>query len=372
MASPMPMPPSLVLQNGSKTLCRSASAMPGPRSATQIATWASVRAVLTVSRRSACGVRSIASAALTIRFSSSCCSCTRSPSTGGSSALSSTDTATWRVSRFVRVRSSVSRTSSLTSSGTSAGSPRLNSAPRRRMTSAARWSSATMSSQISRSSARSTGSRCSIFCAASALLRIEASGWFSWCAIDADNWPSSDTRVMWRSAARSSSACVSARLRGVMSSATPSRCWPSPCAARPRAAIQRVCAVGRRHAVFDVHLLAAGQRTIDRVLHARAVLRIDARQHLLEVGERVGQAVGAASRRGAHGHLPRPRSQLHIDSRAACAARLMRCSLCASADAVRRRRRRSISSAAISPDWISITAPAMARSVHTPPRSSAP
>ena len=34
MARPMPMPPSLVLQNGSKTLCRSASAMPRPRSAT--------------------------------------------------------------------------------------------------------------------------------------------------------------------------------------------------------------------------------------------------------------------------------------------------------------------------------------------------
>ena len=52
------------------------------------------------------------------------------------------------------------------------------------MTSAARLSSVTMSSQISRSSARSTRSRVSIFRAASALPRIAASGWFSWCAID--------------------------------------------------------------------------------------------------------------------------------------------------------------------------------------------
>ena len=294
MARPMPMPPSLVLQNGSKTLCRSASAMPGPRSATQIATWPSVRAVLTVRRRSANGVPSIASAALTIRFSSSCCSCTRSPSTGGSSVLSSTDTATWRVSRFVRVRSSVSRTSSLTSSGTSVGSPRLNSAPRRRMTSAARWSSATMSSQISRSSARSTGSRCSIFCAASALLRIEASGWFSWCAIDADNWPSSDTRVMWRNAARSSSACISARLRGVMSSATPSRCCPPPCAARPRAAIQRVCpsGVATRYSTSISSPLASARSTACCTVGRSCGSMLC--QHLLEVGERVGQVVGAA------------------------------------------------------------------------------
>ena len=48
-----------------------------------------------------------------------------------------------------------------------------------------------MSSQMSRSSTRSTCSRASIFRAASALLRIAASGWFSWCAIEAESWPSS-------------------------------------------------------------------------------------------------------------------------------------------------------------------------------------
>jgi hypothetical protein len=60
-----------------------------------------------------------------------------------------------------------------------------------------------------------------------------------------------------------------------------------------------------------------------------------------------------------NGFCSRPTFQIHIDRRAACAAMPMRCSLCASAEAVRRRRRRSSNKAAISPDCTSITAPAM-------------
>ena len=80
IASPMPMPPALVLQNASNTCSMSCGAMPVPRSMTQSRTSApSVR-----SRPPACARwprRSlIASAAFRMRFNSTCCSWTRPPS----------------------------------------------------------------------------------------------------------------------------------------------------------------------------------------------------------------------------------------------------------------------------------------------------
>ena len=129
-----------------------------------------------------------------------------------------------------------------------------------------------MSSQIARSSSRSTSSRRSIFRAASALLRIDASGWFNWCAIDADSWPSNETRVMCRNAVRSCSASSSATLRCVMSIATP-RSRPTSGSARPRAANHRtwfLCI----DAVFDVQFLVVLHGVAHRALQFLAIGRM--------------------------------------------------------------------------------------------------
>src|SRR5208282_2508921 len=67
IASPMPMPPSLLLQNASNTFLRSSAAMPDPLSTTYSRTCASDSSVRIVRFRSFFSVPLIASAALRIR-----------------------------------------------------------------------------------------------------------------------------------------------------------------------------------------------------------------------------------------------------------------------------------------------------------------
>ena len=70
------------------------------------------------------------------------------------------------------------------------------------MTSPARWSSLTMSARMSRASARSGGCCARRRCAAWALVRMMASGWFNSCASEPDNSLSVVTRERWASSLR--------------------------------------------------------------------------------------------------------------------------------------------------------------------------
>ncbi len=160
-------------------------------------------------RASVSGVPSIASAALTIRFSKTCCNCTRLACDRREAGERSPWTSeTWRVSEVgLRADRAFRATSSLTSTGRTARSPRWNSAPSRRMTCAARLSSETMSSQIARSSSRSTSSRPQHLPRGLGVAqdRRRAAG-SAGARSTRRAGPSIDTRVMWRSAARSCSA----------------------------------------------------------------------------------------------------------------------------------------------------------------------
>src|SRR4029453_6784821 len=93
-----------------------------------------------------------------------------------------------------------SATTPLMSRGLCSSSPFLTRTRTRRITSAARVSSATMSFMISRSSAMFGASASRSFCATSALLRIAVNGWFSSCASDAGSSPRAETPPMWGSA----------------------------------------------------------------------------------------------------------------------------------------------------------------------------
>ena len=192
IASPMPMPPGFVLQNASNTFLRS-DAMPCPRSTTHRRTPASVASVrITGFVRRPRSLHRVGG--VENRFSRTCCSCTRPPSTTGSDGARSVaayDVAghqlgAQQIERFANQLVEVERLhrhlAALVQRAEAANDL------------AARLSSVTMSSQISFSSARSTRSRASILRAASALPRIAASGWFSWCAMEAESWPRADTR----------------------------------------------------------------------------------------------------------------------------------------------------------------------------------
>ena len=90
IVSPSPRPCSLVVKNGSNSRSTASAGMPLPQSAIETCSMPSPsRAVDTVSVRSAGWLALMASQALTIRFSSTCCSCTRSPCTVGRPGASS-------------------------------------------------------------------------------------------------------------------------------------------------------------------------------------------------------------------------------------------------------------------------------------------
>ena len=185
----------------------------------------------------------------------------------------------------------------------------------------------------------------SIFRAASALPRIAASGWLSWCAMEAESCPSMDTRVMCRSAVRSSAARSSVSLRSVMSIATPSSSGrrPSPCVRVPRSSD---VAVGW-HPILDVELFA-GREAFLTASSSRRDPPGGSWRGRSRMRSPFSGGLAADERRSCpepgRGRRPRPRREP-----AALAARFIRFWLSSSAVAIRWRDRRWIRSAAISP-----------------------
>ena len=84
IASPSPSPCCFDVTNGSKTASIGCTVMPGPPSAIEMRMASGATAfVVMYSGRWSGGLSAIASHALTIRLSSTCWSCTRSPCTSG-------------------------------------------------------------------------------------------------------------------------------------------------------------------------------------------------------------------------------------------------------------------------------------------------
>src|ERR1041385_782646 len=83
IASPMPMPSGLVVKNASNTLSSFAGSSPSPESLTATITFSSSSLELTNNSRAPLLLFAIASIPLTIKFSITCCNCTRSPRTKG-------------------------------------------------------------------------------------------------------------------------------------------------------------------------------------------------------------------------------------------------------------------------------------------------
>ena len=109
--------------------------------------------------------------------------------------------------------------------------------------------------------------------------------------------PTVDTRVMWRSAVRSSSALSSVGLRSVTSIATPTVFLGGlPFSARPCASIHRTPPSGR-HSVLDVDLVARRQRVVDCALESLAVRRMRGFEHLAESGRWAARSDGVGGRR---------------------------------------------------------------------------
>ena len=114
--------------------------------------------------------------------------------------------------------------------------------------------------------------------------------------MEADSCPSIDTRVMCRSALRSSTARNSASLRSVMSTATPSIWWLLPFSARPRAAIQRTLpsGTGTRYSTSNSSPVAtAFLHGAPEMLAVRRVRRLE---DLVEGDRRFVRVAGASPR----------------------------------------------------------------------------
>ena len=157
---------------------------------------------------------------------------------------------------------------------------------------------------------------------------------------------------MCRSALRSSTARSSASLRSVMSTATPSnllaRC-PSPPVRAPRSS-------ARRHRVPARGTRRRAPRRSRAPFSRRARDARDPPDAPSRGLPRTRSAARPACRRGAADACrrriwSRATSQIHMESRAARAARFICFWLSSSAVAIRRRDRRSMRSAAISPAW---------------------
>ena len=173
---------------------------------------------------------------------STCSIGTRSAKTFFNAGSSCRSSVTPRRTRSVRTNCRTACTISFSDSGCRCGAPRFSIPRRRRITCPARSSASTMSRRIARTSSRSGLGRSSISCAASALLMMIASGWFSSCARAPDSSLSVATRDRCSSSTRCRAVSSSARLRSVMSIVAPISVGAprgSSCAA-PRAPYQRV------------------------------------------------------------------------------------------------------------------------------------
>src|SRR5262249_6267795 len=172
----------------------------------------------------------MASTALMIKLSITCCSCTRSPWMSGKPSTSSVCTETPSFAASPRVISITSRIASFISKRSFRGGAFLMRSRMLPMTSPARWPSLTMQVSASRTSPSSGGRQFRNRSADWALLTVAVIGCFTSWAIEAVSWPIVATRFAYaRSICTSryrrslSRASASARLRSVKSStkATP-------------------------------------------------------------------------------------------------------------------------------------------------------
>ena len=116
------MPLVLVVKNASKMRSLSSGAMPGPESATAISTLSGfASADGDPQRPRPIADARIASMALTIRFSTTCCNCTLSASTPGAPSASSICREIRSLSSWPCTSAKASSMSALTASGASPG-----------------------------------------------------------------------------------------------------------------------------------------------------------------------------------------------------------------------------------------------------------
>ena len=212
MERPKPRPFGLLLTNGLKASACDSGERPRPRSATATSRKPSSRTrVSTTIRRSAAGSSAIASAAFSIRFSTTCCNCGRLPRTITSGWPCRNSTRVCRAMSSLRASVTVAATIWLRSRRSSSVPPFTISRRSCVMMPAARRSSSAMSARISESSFRSGGAASSSRDPASALARMEASGWLSSCARAPDNAPSCEVRDRCASSRRSTASSSAMR-----------------------------------------------------------------------------------------------------------------------------------------------------------------
>ncbi len=176
----MPRPPGLVVWKASKirSTFNGSKPIPESRTATRISSPSPRRVVITRSRAGSSTV-AIASMAFRIRFTTTCCSCTLSPITGGRSAASSVRSARLFLRASLCVRMTTSSIASFRSNRSFAVPTFLKRDRIREMTSPARLPSRMMRRMASPASERLGGSPVSQRRLAFALVNIPASGWLT-------------------------------------------------------------------------------------------------------------------------------------------------------------------------------------------------
>jgi hypothetical protein len=185
--------------NASKRWSKLSGVSPGPESCTATSTLSNASAALVISSSRDPSTPLIASTALMIKFSSTCCSWTRSPRMGGRSCASWSCNATRFLSSSLRARAVASRIVSLMSNGSRRGGTLLMRERIRPITSSARRPSLMIRPSACRISPRSGGCLSSQREAACALVTT-AIGCLTSCAIEAVRCPMVVTRLACASA----------------------------------------------------------------------------------------------------------------------------------------------------------------------------
>jgi len=154
--------------------------------------------------------------ALTIKFSITCCSWTRSPWTRGKPSANCVRTDTQLFAASARVRAITSRMASSIATASFRAGAFLTSARIRSTTSPARFPASTIRESASSTSRKFSGSALSQRRAANAHVIATEIGWFTSWVIESVNWPIVATRLAW-----ASSLCISryCRSRRVLSKA---------------------------------------------------------------------------------------------------------------------------------------------------------
>ncbi len=196
IGNPSPTPPDLVVKKGSNSRSAPSGSKPAPLSSTDSTTPASASTEVRIDRiRAAASCWRRASTPFSTRLSSTCCSCTWSPRTGGRAGSRSNCTNTWARARWSSVNSSTSPTSRLRSRDASSGSVRAIIDLTLWITAPARWPSRSARSIAAVARARSGGSRASQRMEAWLLATMAATGWLISCAIEEASSPTDSTRA---------------------------------------------------------------------------------------------------------------------------------------------------------------------------------